>query len=379
MKAKENTVSIEKFNQMPIIDRLEALTEKARNSKLEPELFIGNAALIRSLSDSLNLTLCQTVLLCPFFDDAFSCKDRSDLMNFFGCKASGIIRCLPDIEALAMAGYIEHQRRGKSYILSDEAQEAFSDNKGLKKNTFDGLDNISFMNALNQAYADKHEGRSCKNILIKKVLGLIKGNQHLTIAQNIAKHEFSEQDTIIMGLFLSRRIALKEDDLCIHWLRNIFDDDLADITKSFQSGTCTLIKMGYIERIVQGKGKGHYKLTDKAINEFLQEYSEDLKADNNEDDDFDDPFSDDDEKSKAQSSMILPSSIIAKEMFYGAEDQKGIDTVKHLLCEEQFEKIVKRLEERKCARDYAVFSTARLALARQKPCSKLPKPPTARL
>ena len=145
MKAKENPVNNNAFNGMPIIDRLESLTEKARDSQLEPELFIKNAALIWSLSESLNLSLSQTVMLCPFFDSAFTRLNKNDLMSFFDCKASDIIRCLPDIEALAMAGYIENQRRGEYYSLTDAAQEAFSNNEGLKKDTFEGLDNISFL------------------------------------------------------------------------------------------------------------------------------------------------------------------------------------------------------------------------------------------
>ena len=346
MKAKENPVNNNAFNGMPIIDRLESLTEKARDSQLEPELFIKNAALIWSLSESLNLSLSQTVMLCPFFDSAFTRLNKNDLMSFFDCKASDIIRCLPDIEALAMAGYIENQRRGEYYSLTDAAQEAFSNNEGLKKDTFEGLDNISFMNAVNQAFADKHEGRSCKNILYKKVIGLVKGNSHLNIAQNMEKLELDDLDLLVLAVFLSRKIALKEDSLCMHWLKNIFDDELAGITKSFQSGNSILIKKGYIERITQGKDKGHYKLTDEAVNEFLAEYSSDLSIDEDDDDDiFGNPFSDDDDDEK-KSSTILPSHINAKEMFYTAEDQKGIDTVKHLLEEKQFHEVVKRLKER---------------------------------
>ena len=110
MKAKENnvnnTLSTNEFNGMTIIDRLENLTEKVRNSQLKPELFIENAALIQSLATSLNLTPCQAVMLCPFFDNAFSHQSKNDLKEFFDCKASDIIRFLTDIEALAMAGYI---------------------------------------------------------------------------------------------------------------------------------------------------------------------------------------------------------------------------------------------------------------------------------
>lgn len=83
MKAKENTVnntlSTNEFNGMTIIDRLENLTEKVRNSQLKPELFIENAALIQSLATSLNLTPCQTAMLCPFFDNAFSHQSKNDL------------------------------------------------------------------------------------------------------------------------------------------------------------------------------------------------------------------------------------------------------------------------------------------------------------
>ena len=353
MKAKENnvnnTLSTNEFNGMTIIDRLEALTEKVRNSQLKPELFIENAALIQSLATSLNLTPCQAVMLCPFFDNAFSHQRKNDLKNFFGCKASDIIRFLTDIESLAMAGYIENQRRGDSFGLTDEAQEAFSSNRGLKKDTFEGLDNISFMNAVNQAFADKHEGRSSKNILLKKVKGLVDGNKQLAIAKNMSKLKLSDLDLIILAVFLSRRIALTEDNLCLHWLRNIFDDEMSGITKSFQSGTCVLIKKGYIERIEKGKNKGRYQLTDKAVGEFLSEYTSNTSINEDEDDDlFGNPFSDDnDNDNEKQSTTILPDEINAKEMYYGADDQKGIDTVKKLLSETQFNQVVKNLKERK--------------------------------
>ena len=353
MKAKENnvnnTLSTNEFNGMTIIDRLEALTEKVRNSQLKPELFIENAALIQSLATSLNLTPCQAVMLCPFFDNAFLHQSKNDLKNFFGCKASDIIRFLTDIESLAMAGYIENQRRGDSFGLTDEAQEAFSSNRGLKKDTFEGLDNISFMNALNQAFADKHEGRSSKNILFKKVFSLIKGNKQLTIAKNMTKLKFSDLDLIILAVFLSRRIALTEDNLCLHWLRNIFDDEMSGITKSFQSGTCVLIKKGYIERIEKGKNKGRYQLTDKAVGEFLSEYTSNTSINEDDDDDlFGNPFSDDNNNDdEKQSTTILPDDINAKEMYYGTDDQKGIDTLKKLLSETQFNQVVKNLKERK--------------------------------
>ena len=87
--------------QMDLLTAIEQIVEKAKNSKLSPEFYRKASLYIKYVSDKLDLTKEQSVMLALFINRSDDDSIRiSDLGEFVKCQTVHMLQYLKDIDVL---------------------------------------------------------------------------------------------------------------------------------------------------------------------------------------------------------------------------------------------------------------------------------------
>ena len=330
-------LSKSQLKTMTLLDRLEHLIEVSEDCGLSEGFFKFHEDLIQSVADDLVLTPKQTVLLCPFVANPCSTLDHGDLRNHFRCSSITIMRHRSDLTALihrryvAACGGFRRSREG-NLRLTEKAQKAMCENKGLPVVKTTGLTAGEFMNMFRSLCNESHRLQTIDSEeLILETMELMAENPQLEIVKAINNLKVCDNDKFIMLSFCKMLVVDGEEGVPL----NQFDDDVDDIydfSESVIKGYHPFVKQGLLEPMKHDNlfNRDVYGLTEKARKLFLSEYTipkRELK-----------------EQDIANATLIRCRTIQPKTLFYSAEDQGQIDTLKGLLEDKQLKAIRERLE-----------------------------------
>lgn len=339
--ASENNVkplNKSQLKTMSLLDRLEKLIDVSENCGLNEEFFKFHTDLIQSVANDLILTPEQTVLLCPFVANPCSNLDHTDLRQYFMCSAITIMRQRNNLNALihrryvAACGGFRRSREG-NLRLTEKAQKALCENKGLPVVKTSGLTAGEFMKMFRSLCNESHRMQTIDSEeLVLETMELMAENPHLEIVKAINELKVCDNDKFIMLSFCKSLVVDGEEGVPLCQ----FDDDIDDIydfSESILKGYHAFVKQDLLEPLKHDNlfNRDVYGLTEKARKLFLSEYTlpkRELK-----------------EQNIANATLIRCKSITPKNLFYSTEDQGQIDTLKGLLEDKQLKAIRKRLEE----------------------------------
>ena len=101
--------------KMDLLTAIEQIVEKARDSKLSPEFYRKASRYIKYVSDKLDLTKEQSVMLALFIE--FSCYDEDaklkDMGKYLNCSTAKILRYTKEIDDLEKREIIRCCREGR--------------------------------------------------------------------------------------------------------------------------------------------------------------------------------------------------------------------------------------------------------------------------
>ena len=122
--------------QMDLLTAIEQIVEKAKDSKLSPEFYRKASRYIKYVSDKLDLTKDQSVILALFVDNSDDDGIRlKDLSDFLKCSTARFLRCSNEIDDMERRGYISSgldYRDKKKYDVPLEVLESIKKNEVYK-------------------------------------------------------------------------------------------------------------------------------------------------------------------------------------------------------------------------------------------------------
>ena len=326
------------LKNMTLLDRLESLINVAENSMLSPDFFQSHKNLIQSVANDLILTPEQAVLLCPYVADPGSVVDQGDLRHFFNCSSITVMRHKHNLKALMHRRYVSPCgggfRRGRdgNFCLTEKAQKALCDNRGLPLVKTTGLTPGEFMKMFRTLLYEADRLQQIDNDeLILETMELLDENPQLEIVKAISDLKVYDSDKYVMLTFCKLLVVDGEVGVPL----SHFEDELEnyyEFNEAILKGYHPFVKDGLLEPMKHDNlfQRDIYALTEKARKLFLTEYElpkRELK-----------------EQNIANATLIRSKSIQPKTLFYCAEDQGQIDTLKNLLEDKQLKSIRKRLE-----------------------------------
>ena len=327
-----------KLKNMTLLDKLEQLINLAQGCMMEDKFFKRHKALIESVAADLELTPVEAVMLCPFISDSESSVSNREMVDYFGCSPITIMRKTQELKSLMRRRYI--RRRGTfhgnspAYQLSEKAKKAFCNNEALPVVNTVNLSPEEFMKHFTRLL--REAGRNSQideEELLYETMELLKDNPQLNIARTISSLRVYDYDKLYLLYFCKRLVVDHQVSVPLDQLDFLVDDINDEFDLMMNNGRHPFIREGLIAISGQDNfmARNLFQLTDKARNLFLSEYD---IPDNIEEVDEDD-----------HSNILSCTDIKPKVMFYCKEDQGQIDTLQHLLEDEQLQAIRERLEK----------------------------------
>ena len=336
--AQAAPVNKTQLKNMTLLDKLEKLIQLAQGCMLDEKFFKRHKSLIESVATDLELTPEEAVMLCPFISDSESAVSNRELIDYFGCSPITIMKKTQDLKALMRRRYI--RRRGTfhgnspAYQLSEKAKKAFCNNEALPIVNTANLNPEEFMKHFTRLL--REASRNCQideEELLYETMELLKDNPQLNIARSISSLRVYDNDKLYLLYFCKRLVVDHQVGVPLDQLDFLVDDINDEFDLMMNNGRHPFIREGLIAICGQDNfmARNLFQLTDKARNLFLNEYNIPEKFEEVDEDDH--------------SNMLSCTDIKPKTMFYCKEDQGQIDTLQHLLEDEQLQAIRERLEK----------------------------------
>ena len=336
--AQATPVNKTKLKSMSLLDKLEQLIQLARGSRFEDKFFKRHKSLIESTAADLELTPEETVMLCPFISDSESTVNTREMTDYFTCSPITIMRKTENLKTLTHRRYIRKRGcfhgSGPAYQLSEKAKAAFCNNQSLPIVNTANLTAEEFMKRFTALVREAgRNGQIDEDELLYETIELLNNNPQLVIARSINGLRVNQFDKLYLLYFCKRLVVDQQIRVPLGQLEFLSTDDIDDeFPILMNNGNHPFIKEGILTLTGQDDflSNNIFQLTDKARKLFLSEY--DIIANEEEEDD-------------EHINILHCNDINPKSLFYCAEDQGQIDTLQHLLEDEQLQAIRERLEK----------------------------------
>lgn len=336
--AQATPVNKTKLKSMSLLDKLEQLIQLARGCRFEDKFFKLHKSLIESTAADLELTPEETVMLCPFISDSESTVNTREMTDYFTCSPITIMRKTENLKTLTHRRYIRKRGcfhgSGPAYQLSEKAKAAFCNNQSLPIVNTANLTAEEFMKRFTALVREAgRNGQIDEDELLYETIELLNNNPQLVIARSINGLRVNQFDKLYLLYFCKRLVVDQQIRVPLGQLEFLSTDDIDDeFPILMNNGNHPFIKEGILTLTGQDDflSNNIFQLTDKARKLFLSEY--DIIANEEEEDD-------------EHINILHCNDINPKSLFYCAEDQGQIDTLQHLLEDEQLQAIRERLEK----------------------------------
>ena len=337
--AQVTPVNKTKLKRMTLLDKLEQLIELAQGCGLEDKFFKRHKSLIESVAADLEVTPEEAVMLCPFISDSESTMNTKEITLYFCCSPITTMRKTENLKTLIRRRYIRRRSPfhggGPAYQLSEKAKAAFCSNQSLPIVNTTNLSADEFMKHFPKLVREAgHSNQIDGEELYYETMELLCNNPQLSITRNINNLRVYHPDKVYLLYFCKRLVVDHQLRVPLGQLEFLSVDDIEDeFPMMMENGLHPFIKEGLLTPAGEDGllSANVFQLTDKARKLFLSEYDIPANVDEVDEDEHSDILSCNDIKPKA--------------LFYSAEDQGQIDTLQHLLEDEQLQAIRERLEK----------------------------------
>ena len=317
--------------KLDLLTAMERIVEKAKGTGLSSEFYRKADRYIKYVSDRLEMTREQAVMMALFIDNCDNSNIRiSDICSYLECRTTKIIKCMSDIDMLEKRGFVRCCRNEKiSYRVPVEVVEAFKKDEKYMPKDYSGMTCMELFGELSEIFEARDDQELTYEATLEKVMNLLSYNQQLHYVQKVKSYNFDESDTMMLILFYHLFVNNHDDDIRYSDLRFLFEirRDWNYIKSMLNNGDYILQTEGFIE-FNNDNGfvdRESFRMTDKAKGELFTELNLCVK--------------------KRHGDMVRCEKILPKKLFYGEKFGAQIAELKQLLDNEHYNQIRTRMKE----------------------------------
>jgi hypothetical protein len=328
--------------EMSLLDHLETIVSLTGKQGFTDSFFEKAKPHIKYAADTLKLTEIQTAIFAHFLNqyDNQSITMES-LATTIKCGKLRLLKYMNEFEALENRKMIRCRRpvhdeyRGDDmpvYRVPRDVIMAVKDGKVFIPASYENLSPRKYFKILHSLFAQRRDGELNFESLLNETRDLANANGHLVFVQKLKQYAFPSDVEMILLCFCDCLVNNGDENIGEDDFDDIFDDEiilLDDISSLFRSQTHPLMKLGFVENCNSDGfiDPDHFKLTDRAKEEFLAEIN--LKE----------------KPLKYGVDYIMGSGIQGKKLFYNEKTANRIRELSSLLKEENFALVRERLGE----------------------------------
>ena len=318
--------------QIELLTAIEQIVEKAKDSKLSPEFYRKASRYIKYVSDKLDLTKEQSVMLALFINRSDDSSIRiSELSEDVKCSTIHILRYMNDIDVLEKREFLRCCRDLNSYRKSISYRVPFDVIEAMKRD-------------------EKYAPRRCTGLTCQELFGeledifdlrkeneltyeLFEDNKQLQFVQMLNLFDDDDNDDkMLLVLFCHLCVNNSDDNIGFHDLDFLFDDkrEWNRQKRRISNGDHFL----FYDKIIEYNNdngmvdRESFRVTQKFKDEALSEVV--LQTRN---------------RDKNSSDFIHSDKIAEKQLFYGESIQNQIDELGGLLDEGHYQEITSRMKK----------------------------------
>jgi len=320
---------MEEINKERLLECIGCIATVARESKLQEGLLKQVEEEVTLVSEYFRVTRSQAVLVAVVFTMSFT-EDRvqlSDLMRYFDCSLTQILKYQDDLSALHASGIMLKEpslrRSGKldktNLIFNSAVAEQLFKNqpfKEIRANVF--RDELDLLKKIFQLGQQREEDEITTGELFKRTGEIVEGNQQFPLIAWVRDQLFPPSDSYFF-LYLIWKTLTGEESVDISTAcSGIFDDPATQIrfTQQILFGESRLLKSGLIGlEPARFYNDTEVRLTDQT-KELLIGLGLKLQS-----------------PKANKRALLLPENITSKKMIYNDKEQQQLRDIRKLLQE----------------------------------------------
>lgn len=326
--------------QMDLLTAIEQIVEKAKDSKLSPEFYRKASRYIKYVSDKLDLTKEQSVMLALFINRSDDSSIRiSELSEDVKCSTIHILRYMNDIDVLEKREFvrccrdINSYRKSISYRVPLDVIEAMKRDEKYVPRKCTGLTCQELFGELEDVFDLRKDNEITYEALTQKINNLFEDNKQLQFVQMLNLFDDDDNDDkMLLVLFCHLCVNNSDDNIGFHDLDFLFDDkrEWNRQKRRISNGDHFL----FYDKIIEYNNNNgmvdreSLRVTQKFKDEALSEVV--LQTRN---------------RDKNSSDYIHSDKIAEKQLFYGESVQKQIDELGGILDEGHYQEITSRMKK----------------------------------
>ena len=318
--------------QMDLLTAIEQIVEKAKDSKLSPEFYRKASRYIKYVSDKLDLTKEQSVILALFIE--FSCYEDNeikDISRFLNCSTAKILRYTKEIDDLEKREVLRCCRDGRhiTYRVPKEVIEAFKQNEIFIPKRYKDITCAELFGVLEEIFEMRNDKELSYTDMSEKIELLFEDNKNLEYVKRIKSLHLEKDAEMLLVLFTHLFVNNHDNYIRYHDLDFLYDGKAhwSYVKHSLNSGYHPLLEKKMIEYnnsngIVDRES---FRVSRKAKKELLCEIC----------------IPDDNQGNKE---IIKHKDIIDKKLFYSDDIHNQIMELSHLLEDGHFQMVRTRMK-----------------------------------
>lgn len=321
--------------KMDLLTAVEQIVEKARGTGLSSEFYRKAGRYIKYLSDKMELTKEQSVMLALFIDNSDDSRiSISDFGKYLDCRTARIIRYMADIDILEKRELIRcsHDNRHITYRVPIEVINAFKNNEKYVPKDCSGLSCHELFGEIEDIFSLRNEDELTYEATVEKIKHLFNCNSQLLYVQKVKSYNMSEGDEMLMILFSHLFVNNHDDNIRFHDIDFLFENrrDNSYLKQQLNEGSHILL----CEKIIEYNNcdgfedRESFRMTTDAKRELLGELN--LSSLN---------------QNKRCGDMIKSEGIVPKKLFYGEKINSQIAELGKLLDDAQYHQIRRRMKD----------------------------------
>ena len=328
------TAKQSKKQELDLLQAVEKIVELAKDSQLSKDFFRKAGKYIKYLSEALDLTKEQSVMMSLFIDNSEdSSISISDFGTFLGCRTTRIIRFMNDIDVLEKRGLIIccRDRRGRSYRVPMKVIEAFQHNELYKPDDLSGLSCAELFAELEDIFDMRKNDELTEKGVCEKIRELFTNNPNLIFVEKLKSFNFDVEDELLLILFSHLFVNNSDDNIGYHDLDFLFDKRRWNrIKSSLNAGEHILLSAKMIEYNNDDGfvNRESFRMTMEAKRSLFEELN--LSSLNT---------------NQKKAGLLKTDDIAIKKLYYDDEVRKQVSELRELLNDDHYQEIRNRLKE----------------------------------
>ena len=331
METKKRTT-----RKLDLLTAVEQIVELSKDSHLDADFFKQAARPIKYLSDKLELTKEQSVMMALFVDHSSDSSIRvSDFSSHLECSTTRIIRFMKEIDELVRRELVlsSRDRNGVSYRVPFEVVEAFKRNEKYVPCVYSGLNCDELFSHFAEIMEMRDDNEIDTETAERKIFDLLDNNKHLLFVQKMNYLNFCDEDKILLVIFCHLFVNNNDDNIGYHDLSFFYDRKSRwNYIKSQLYRNAHFLQ--FVEMIEYNSDGGFvdresFRMTRKAKEELFSELNVIVMKQDNE-----------------GRGVIRHKDIVSKKLYYDAEVSAQITDLGQLLEENHYNDVCSRLKDK---------------------------------